>query len=111
MGFTINPHFNNNPDGVYSRIVYASKSSDVTDVMCNGRWLMQNQTLLTVDEEAAKKEAAEVTAKIDAYVVQRESSIYNKLVALTGVKQEESFEVQIKVPIKDDSRIRQLLKC
>ncbi|MEM8501499.1 MAG: amidohydrolase, partial [Pseudomonadota bacterium] len=104
------PHFHNNPDGVYSRLVYASKSNDVSDVMCNGRWLMQDRVLLTVDEETAKVEAAEVAAKIDAYVIQRESSVYNKLVALTGVQQEESFEVQIKVPIAEDGRIRECLK-
>ncbi len=99
------PHFNNNPDAIYSRVVYAAKSSDVAHVMCNGRWLMQNKTLLTVDEAAAKVNAAKVAADIDAFVVERESSPYNKLVFLAGVERQESFEVQVKVPVADKAAI------
>lgn len=104
------PHFSNSPNSVYSRIVYASKSTDVTDVMVNGRWLMQEQTLLTIDEETTKQEATAVAAEIDAFVQKRESSPYNKLVLLAGVKQEESFEVQVKIPIKDDTVIQKQLQ-
>jgi 5-methylthioadenosine/S-adenosylhomocysteine deaminase len=99
------PQFNNNQDAVYSRLVYSAKSTDVIHVMCHGRWLMRDRSLLTVDEEAAKAEAATVAAKIDAFVIERESSPYNKLVLLAGVERQESFEVQVKVPITDDSLI------
>jgi 5-methylthioadenosine/S-adenosylhomocysteine deaminase len=58
------PHFHNNPDAVYSRLVYAAKSSDVVDVMCNGRWLMQDRQLLTIDETRIKDEAAAVAARL-----------------------------------------------
>jgi 5-methylthioadenosine/S-adenosylhomocysteine deaminase len=37
------PHFNNNPDAIYSRVIYAAKSTDVAHVMCNGRWLDAKQ--------------------------------------------------------------------
>lgn len=96
------PHFHNNPDAVYSRLVYASKSTDVVHVVCNGRWLMRDRELLTVDEETAIARAAEVATEIDAFVQRRESSPYNKLVLLSGVQRQESFEVQIKVPITDN---------
>src|SRR6186713_348010 len=39
------PAFARDPDGIYARIVYAAKSTDVVDVLCNGRWLMRNRTL------------------------------------------------------------------
>lgn len=100
------PHFHNNPDAVYSRLVYAAKSTDVTDVMVNGRWLLRDQQLTTIDESAALSEAAKVAAQIDQFVHERESSPYNKLVLLSGVTQEESFEVQVKVPIDDPAPIR-----
>ena len=90
------PHFHNHPDAVYSRIVYSSKSSDVTHVICNGRWLMRDRELLTVDESAARLDAIEVAKAIDAFVIRRESSPYNKLVLLSGVQRQESFEVQVK---------------
>ncbi|MCA9969577.1 MAG: amidohydrolase family protein [Anaerolineales bacterium] len=95
------PHFQNNPDAVYSRLVYAAKAGDVVHVVCNGRILMQDRALLTIDEAATKAAAAEVAARIDRFVHERESSPYNKLVFLAGVERQESFEVQVKVPIAD----------
>ncbi len=103
------PHFHNHPDAVYSRIVYATKSSDVTHVICDGRWLMRDRALLTVDEAAAREEAIRVAKEIDAFVIQRESSPYNKLVLLSGVQRQESFEVQVKVHLESDEAARALL--
>lgn len=103
------PHFHNNPDAVYSRLIYAAKSGDVAHVMCNGRWLMRDRHLLTVDEAQAVAKAAKVAQKIDAFVVRRESSPYNKLVLLSGVKRQESFEVQVKVPDVDKTAVLQFL--
>jgi len=104
------PHFHNHPDAVYSRIVYAAKSSDVTHVICNGRWLMRDRSLLTVDEASAREEAIKVAAEIDAFVIERESSPYNKLVLLSGVQRLESFEVQVKVPLDDATIVHDFLK-
>ncbi|HEY5902359.1 MAG TPA: amidohydrolase, partial [Anaerolineales bacterium] len=33
------PHFTRDPNSTYAQLVYASKSTDVRDVMVNGRWL------------------------------------------------------------------------
>ncbi len=68
------PHFHNNPDAVYSRLVYAAKSTDVVHVMCNGRWLMRDRELLTIDEAAARAAAAAMARQIDAFVREREAS-------------------------------------
>ncbi len=103
------PHFNNNPDAVYSRLIYASKSTDVTDVICNGRFLLRNNELQTIDEVQAKAEAAQVAADIDAFVLERESSPYNKLVFLAGVQRQESFEVQVKVPLEVDTAVLEFI--
>ena len=99
------PHFHNNPDAVYSRLVYAAKSTDVAHVLCHGRWLMRDRSLLTLDEGKARLEAAEVAARIDAFVLDRESSPYNKLVLLAGVERQESFEVQVKVSLADKAPV------
>ena len=103
------PQFSNHEEAIYSRLIYAAKSSDVSDVMCNGRWLMRDRTLLTLDEQAAKTEAAGVAAKIDAFVAERESSPYNKLVLLAGVERQESFEIQVKAPVTDTEKVLQVL--
>jgi 5-methylthioadenosine/S-adenosylhomocysteine deaminase len=39
--------------------------------------------------------------KIDAFLIKREQSVLSKLIAIGGAMEEESFEVQSKVHIKD----------
>ena len=104
------PHFQNNPDALYSQLIYAVKSSDVTDVMCHGQWLMRDQQLLTVNEAEVKTKAAAVALEIDQFVRERESSPFNKLVALAGVERQESFEVQVKVPLDEARPIRERME-
>ncbi|MFK7803477.1 MAG: amidohydrolase family protein [Anaerolineae bacterium] len=99
------PHFNNNPESIYSRIVYTAKSTDVKHVMVNGRWLMQDRNLLTINEQEAMAQAAEVALEIDAFVQKRESSPYNKLIALEQVAREEGYETQVKIPLESPDLI------
>lgn len=40
-----------------ANLVHSAKGADVTDVMVDGRWLMRNRTLLTLDEEKIIYEA------------------------------------------------------
>jgi 5-methylthioadenosine/S-adenosylhomocysteine deaminase len=93
------PAFTRDPGGIYAQILYASKSTDVVNVMCNGRWLMRDRALLTLDEPALKAAAKEQAAKIDAFLVGREVSVLQKLVAIGGAIEQESFEVQVKARV------------
>ena len=95
------PRFKRSPDGIYAQLVYATKSTDVDDVMVNGKWLMRDQNLLTIDEEPLLIEADEYAAKIDEFLVKREKSVLSKLIEIGGAMEQESFEVQIKVRIPD----------
>ncbi|HKZ55356.1 MAG TPA: amidohydrolase [Anaerolineales bacterium] len=99
------PQYQREADAVYSRLVYAAKASDVRDVMVNGRWLMRDQELLTIDEAPLHEAAADYARRIDAYMAAREGSLYSKLVAIGGAEQEESYEVQIKVRLPDPAPI------
>jgi 5-methylthioadenosine/S-adenosylhomocysteine deaminase len=65
---------------------------------------------LTIDEEETKKQAAEIADRIDSFVRERESSPYNKLVILAGVQRQESFEVQVKLPLLDDEQVLAVLQ-
>jgi 5-methylthioadenosine/S-adenosylhomocysteine deaminase len=40
-----------------ANLVHSAKGSDVTDVLVDGRWLMQNRELKTLDEERILAEA------------------------------------------------------
>jgi 5-methylthioadenosine/S-adenosylhomocysteine deaminase len=103
------PGFAREPDAVYSRIVYASKASDVTDAMCNGRWLMRDRALLTVDEHALRDAAREYASRIDAFLIDREGSVLSKLVAIGGAVEEESFEVQVKARVPSEAPVLEAL--
>src|SRR5690606_17304155 len=59
------PRFLRDPDGVYAQIIYAAKSTDVTDTMVNGKWLMRNRELLTVDERHLLSQATDLAVRID----------------------------------------------
>jgi 5-methylthioadenosine/S-adenosylhomocysteine deaminase len=103
------PSFRRSADNAYAQIVYASKSTDVTDVMINGKWVMRGRQLLTVNEAELLAEAADIAKKIDAFLIEREQSVLSKLIALGGSSEEESFEVQLKVKIPDPAPILQAL--
>ncbi|MBN1814080.1 MAG: amidohydrolase, partial [Anaerolineae bacterium] len=95
------PHFARDPEALYAQLVYAAKGSDVRDVMCQGQWLMREQALLTLDEQALLDEAAVVAGKIDAFLIEREESVLSKLLVIGQVAQQKMFEVQVKVLLSE----------
>jgi 5-methylthioadenosine/S-adenosylhomocysteine deaminase len=99
------PSFDRDPHAIYARLVYTAKAADVVDVMCNGRWLMRERRLLTLDEAALARDAREVARRIDTFLTGRELSVLQKLVAVGGAIEQESFEVQVKahLPSKEDA--------
>jgi 5-methylthioadenosine/S-adenosylhomocysteine deaminase len=99
------PSFRRSADNTYAQIVYAAKSTDVSDVMVNGKWLMRERQLLTLNEKELLAQAAELAKKMDAFLIEREQSVLSKLIALGGSMEEESFEVQVKVQIAETDPI------
>jgi 5-methylthioadenosine/S-adenosylhomocysteine deaminase len=95
------PAFKREGDAIYSQIVYAAKGGDISDVMVNGKWLLQARKLLTVDEAAVAARARAIANEIDNFLIKREQSVLLKLLAIGDIQQQESFEVQVKVRISD----------
>ena len=93
------PAFGHDHGGIYSQIVYASKSTDVVDVMCNGQWLMRDRALLTLDEDDLRAAARAAASRVDTFLASREVSVLQKLVAVGGAVEQESFEVQVKARV------------
>ncbi|MBM2850763.1 MAG: putative hydrolase, partial [Anaerolineales bacterium] len=104
------PSFTRDPNALYSQIVYAAKSTDVTDVMCNGQWLMRDRRLLTVDEANLRLAARDYAKKIDVFLIHREESILQKLIAIGGAVEEESFEVQVKARVPSAEQALKVLQ-
>ncbi|MEQ8674374.1 MAG: amidohydrolase family protein [Aggregatilineales bacterium] len=103
------PKFNRSPDLVYSQIVYAGKSSDVAHVMCHGKWMMRDRVLLTINLEEVTQQARDYAEKVDKFLLVHENDVISKLVAVGGLEQTESFEVQVKARLTDASAIEELL--
>jgi 5-methylthioadenosine/S-adenosylhomocysteine deaminase len=106
----LTPRFHRDPDGIYSLLVYAAKSADVLHVLCDGRWMMRDRELLTLNVEELRRRAAKVARRIDQFLAAREESVLNKLVAIGGVSRVETFEVQVKVHLADALRVEALLE-
>jgi 5-methylthioadenosine/S-adenosylhomocysteine deaminase len=104
------PRFRRDPNNAYAQLVYASKSTDVTDVMVNGRWLMRAHKLLTLNEAEMLAQARELAGKIDTFLIAREQSVLSKLITLGGSMEQESFEVQVKVKLKEPEGVIQAVK-
>ena len=104
------PRFQRDNNSPYAQIVYAAKSTDVTDVMVNGRWVMRDRQLLTLNEVLLLQAAKEYASKIDVFLINREQSVLSKLIAIGGAMEEESFEIQVKVSLEDVQPILEALQ-
>lgn len=96
-------------DALASALVYSGKSTDVRDVLCDGRWVMRDRELLTLDVEELRRRAAKVARRIDSFLTAREESVLSKLVAIGGVNRVETFEVQVRVHLDDGAALDRLL--
>lgn len=105
------PTFRRDQNAIYSQLVYATKSSDVRDLMVNGRWLMRERRLLTLDEEALHKQAQQFAQRIDSFLIAREGNLLSKLLAVSGgIVPQETYEVQVKVYLDDAHRIQERIE-
>jgi 5-methylthioadenosine/S-adenosylhomocysteine deaminase len=104
------PRFRREENTIYSQIVYSAKASDVTDVMVNGKWLMTNQKLLTLNEESLVNEAQVFAKKVDDFFVPRERSVLTKLISIGGAHEGEHYEVQAKGRVESRVDVSQCLK-
>ena len=104
------PHYTqSNPLAVYSQIVYAVKSSDVRHTIVDGKWLMRDRALLTIDESNLYKASQGYADQIGAFLSSRETDVLRKLVAISlGIERGETYEVQIKASIDDPSVVEEL---
>jgi 5-methylthioadenosine/S-adenosylhomocysteine deaminase len=106
------PHFDLSPDNTYSQLVYAAKAHDVEHVMIDGRWVMRDSELLTIDEAQVRSEAQRIASQVGAFLARREQSLLDKLVALGTLQWGETYEVQVKCLVPDEETLlSRLLGC
>ncbi len=96
------PRFARDPEAVYSQLVYATKSTDVRDVIVNGRILMRNRELLTLNEADIASQANQIATQIDAFLIAREGNVLSKLLAISAdFIPQETFEIQVKIRLAE----------
>jgi len=106
-GLHVTPKFDLSGDNIYSRVVYAAKSADVRHVLVNGRLLMRDRELLTMDIELVMLEAQRIADRINVFMMRREKSLLDKLVAIGGLEWRETFEVQVKGSVQSEEVVKQ----
>jgi 5-methylthioadenosine/S-adenosylhomocysteine deaminase len=104
------PRFRRDGTNIYSQLVYSAKSTDVTDVMVNGQWVMRSRGLTTINEPELLDQADQYARRIDVFLIEREQSILSKLLAIGGATETEAYEVQAKVRIDDPEAIHEAIK-
>jgi 5-methylthioadenosine/S-adenosylhomocysteine deaminase len=105
------PRFSRDPEAVYSQLVYATKATDVRDVIVDGKLLMRDRQLLTLDEAAITQQATLYANRIDAFLTAREGNILSKLLAISAdFIPQETFEIQVKVRLPELIDVTSLLK-
>lgn len=106
------PRFDLSPDNLYSQLVYTTKAHDVRHVIIDGRWVMRDGRLLTLDEDQIRAEAQRIATQVGAFLTRREQNLLDKLVALGTLQWTETYEVQVKVGIQDEEAlVNCLLSC
>jgi 5-methylthioadenosine/S-adenosylhomocysteine deaminase len=99
------PHYTYSLDAVYSRIVYSAHASDVRHTLVDGRFLLRDRQLQTLDEEQIMREAQAIADQINGFLSARELNLLDKIVAIGGVQQSEIFEVQVKARIDNTDAV------
>jgi len=95
------PRFSLSNANIYSHLVYTAKASDVVGTWVDGQPLLRDGQLLTIDLPEVMAEAQRLADGINTFLKERESSLLNKLLALGGLEQQETFEVQVKARVDD----------
>lgn len=95
------PRYSYAPDSIYTHLAYSARAGDVRDVLVDGRWLMRDRALTTLDEPDVLRRAQAIADQIDAFLAKREVNLLDKILAIGGVQQDELFEVQAKAKITD----------
>lgn len=103
------PKFALSADNIYSQLVYAGKSADVRHVLANGRLLMKDRELLTIDTETIMAEMQRIADRVNTFMIRREKSLLDKLVAIGGLEWAETFEVQVKGYMESEDAVKKAL--
>ncbi len=104
------PSYRYNPDAIYNHLVYSARSGDVRHVLVDGKYLLRDRALLTLDEDEVRRNAIAIADQINQFLSEREVNLLDKILAVGGVKQQEIYEVQVKARLDNAAAVEQMLQ-
>jgi 5-methylthioadenosine/S-adenosylhomocysteine deaminase len=81
----------------------------VNDVIIDGKVIMLDRNIITMDEEYILKHIDILANDITVFMHKRESSLVDKLLAIGGIEWKETFEVQVKTRVDRPVNIDELI--
>lgn len=105
------PRYTYSADAIYSHLVYGARAADVRDVLVDGRMLLRDRVLTTLDEVQILTQSQQIAEQINTFLASRERNLLAKILAIGGVQQAEIFEIQVKARLGSaaEDRLQQLL--
>lgn len=105
------PRYTYSPEAIYAHLVYGARAADVRDVLVDGRPLLRDNRLLSLDEADILRRSQGIAERINTFLAGRERNLLAKILAIGGVQQDEIFEIQAKAQLADgaESAIARLL--
>lgn len=104
------PHHAVDENNIYSHLVYTAHAGDVRHVWINGRQVLQDGVVLTVDSARVYEETQRIAERIGQFLQKREASLLDKLLAIGGLERSETFEIQVKARITNPTAIEEVLQ-
>lgn len=105
------PRYTYSADAIYSHLVYGARAADVRDVLVDGRMLLRDRVLTTLDEVQILTQSQQIAEQINTFLASRERNLLAKILAIGGVQHAEIFEIQVKARLGSaaEDRLQQLL--
>jgi len=104
------PQFAMTDANIYSYLVYTAHAEDARHVWINGRQVMKDRVVLSIDAEEVYERAQDIADRIAEFLQKREASLLDKLLAVGGLEQTETFEIQVKARISDPAKVERVLQ-
>ena len=108
-GAHAHPRFTMNDANIYGYLVYSAHAGDVRHVWIDGQQVVRDGQVLTVDVEEVYARTQAIADRIAEFLLQREASLLDKLLAIGGLERDETFEIQVKARVADPKQVEQVL--
>lgn len=103
------PHYSITDGNIYGHLVYSAHAGDVRHVWIDGRQVVRDGEVLTVDVDEVYAQIQTIADRIAEFLQKREASLLDKLVAIGGLERKETFEIQVKARISDPKQVEDVL--